>query len=229
MLGGGENTVGVTIDVAYRSALTKLSHLHFVSIDPYKEKLLCMGEEPWRIHVVGSPTIDYIQSIGDVPTERLANELGVDFSKPIAVVTYHPTTMDDSSRLGSQVDAMLDALSTFPDLQQVITFPNADTANSVILQRLYQYQRSHSNVRLVRNLGSRRYIALLRRATLMIGNSSSGILEAPSFRLPVVNIGDRQAGRIRAENVIDVSHSVDEIRAAIRRAISPDLGRLSRT
>jgi len=219
-IGGGENTINTTIDVAYRAAMTKLSHVHFVSIQAYAEKILDMGEEPWRVHVVGSPTIDYILSMDDVPTETLANELQLDFSKPVAIVTYHPTTMEDPSLLGSHVETVLDALASFPDLQQVITFPNADTGNSVIVQLLQDYQRSHPNVRLVRNLGSRRYISLLRRATLMVGNSSSGIIEAPSFRLPVVNIGNRQAGRVRAANVIDVPHSADAIRAAIRQAMS---------
>ena len=134
--------------------------------------------------LLDTPTIDYIHSIEDIPTETLAEELQLDFTKPIAVVTYHPTTMDDPSRLGRQVDTVLDALSRFPDVKQVITFPNADTANSVIVQRLYQYQGSHANVRLVRNLGTRRYIALLRRAAVMVGNSSSGIIEAPSLVSP---------------------------------------------
>ena len=221
-IGGGENTIYVTMDVGYRAALTKFSHLHFVSIPAYADKLLDMGEEPWRIHVVGSPTIDYILSMEDVPTETLADDLQLDFSKPVAVVTYHPTTMEDPALLGSYVATLLDALASFPDLQQVITFPNADTRNSVIVQLLQEYQRSRPNVRLVRNLGSRRYISLLRRATVMVGNSSSGIIEAPSFRLPVVNIGNRQAGRVRAANVIDVPHTADAIREAIRQAMSAE-------
>ena len=220
-IGGGENTVATTIDVTYRAAMTKMSHLHFVSIEPYRRKLLAMGEEDWRIHVVGSPTLDYIHRTPLLSREALSERLGLDLSLPTAVVTYHPVTMEDPEGLGRQVDQLLAALDRFPDLQWVMTYPNADTRNGDIVERLQAYARRNPRARLFKNLGSTVYLSLLSHAALMIGNSSSGIIEAPSFRLPVVNIGDRQVDRLRAGNVIDVGYSTDDIVRGIYRALDP--------
>ncbi|HEX6987964.1 MAG TPA: UDP-N-acetylglucosamine 2-epimerase [Bacillota bacterium] len=220
-IGGGENTVAVTIDVVYRAAMTKMSHLHFVAVEPYRRKLLAMGEEDWRIHVVGSPTLDYIRQAPLLSREELARRLDLDPQRPVAVVTYHPVTMEDPEDLGRQVDRLLEALDRFPHLQPVMTYPNADTRNADVVQRLEAYARRNPRARLFRNLGSTVYLSLLSHAAVMVGNSSSGIIEAPSFRLPVVNIGTRQADRLRAANVIDVGHSTDEIVTGIRRGLDP--------
>jgi UDP-hydrolysing UDP-N-acetyl-D-glucosamine 2-epimerase len=212
---GGELTLGA-IDDAIRHAITKLSHIHFAATADYGRRIQQMGEEPWRIHVTGSPAIDSIRSLDAIPRGELEAEIGLDLSRSL-LITYHPVTLEENQ--AGQVSDLLMALST-ADHSLLFTYPNADSCNSEIIRQVSDFVETRSNARLIPNLGHRRYHSLQRHVAAMVGNSSSGIVEAASFHLPVVNIGTRQMGRIRAANVIDVAACRESIEQGIARAVS---------
>jgi UDP-hydrolysing UDP-N-acetyl-D-glucosamine 2-epimerase len=215
-LHGGEVTEAA-IDEQIRHALTKLSHLHFPAAEPYARRLRQMGEEPWRIHACGAPGLDRFLTVSPLSRADLAARLDLTFERPVLVVTYHPETLGPDT--GGHVDALLEALERV-DAELVITYPGADTGSFAILDQLGAFAaRRPRERRLVSSLGDDVYCALLREADAMVGNSSSGLIEAPSFGLPVVNVGARQRGRVRAPHVIDVGYDRDAIGAAIVRAL----------
>jgi UDP-hydrolysing UDP-N-acetyl-D-glucosamine 2-epimerase len=214
---GGELTMGA-IDDALRHSMTKLSHLHFVSTKEYAERVIQLGEEPWRVFVSGAPGLDNIDSIVFRDQASLEKRIGLDLSRPTLLVTFHPVTLE-YSQVESQIDAVLDAIHKSRN-QSIFTMPNADTGGSIVLDKIRRYVETHPNSRLFDNLGTETYFSLMRCVSAMVGNSSSGIIEAPSFKLPVVNIGSRQEGRLRAENVIDVDCVEADIVAGIREAVS---------
>lgn len=221
-IGGGENTIAVTTDVAYRAAMSKLSHLHFVSIPDYRDKVLRMGEEPWRIHVVGALAVDNVRTTPVLAWPGLATDLGLEAARATVVVTYHPVTMSPLAAQ-SELAALLEAISRLPDIQFVFTYPGADAGYAEIVQAIESYcaKNPKQHAQVVRNLGAVRYVNLLRNARAMLGNSSSGILEAPSIGLAVVNVGSRQADRVRARNVIDIPDvTADAIESNLRRALA---------
>jgi len=213
---GGKVTEGA-IDERVRHALTKMSHLHFVSCQAYAERVLQMGEEPWRVFNYGSPGLDRIHGRPRASREALCKDMGLDPAQPFLLVTFHPVTLEPGEQ-DSQVAALLQALEQ-SGLAVVATYPNADAGSARIVASLEAFAaRYPRGVRLLRNAGSRLYADLMAHAVAMVGNSSSGIGEAPSFELPVVNIGSRQDGAIKAANVIDVGYSAEEVQAGIRRA-----------
>ena len=216
---GGEVTHGA-IDDAFRHSITKFSHLHFASTREHADRIIQLGEEPWRVTVSGAPAIDNLSTIPLISREVLAKSLEIDPCQAPLIVTYHPVTLQlqDTSR---QVEDLMAALSELT-LPIVITHPNADPQHAVVTARLEEFGRKHENVRLVNSLGTQRYFSLMRDACAMVGNSSSGIIEAAMFRLPVVNIGPRQSGRPRSANVIDVNCTHQEISAGISTALSPE-------
>ena len=206
-LHGGEVTVGA-FDNQIRNAITKMAHIHLVSHPHHAARVRRMGEKKWRIHVTGAPGLDRI--IGR-PRPRM-------HERPYVLVTLHPCTLEyeDTART---CEAMIAALETVKDHDFLVTAPNADTYGSVIKKRLSNwYPRTRALSVAPDDDG---YIALMAHAACMVGNSSSGIIEAPSFCLPVVNIGNRQKGRLRGDNVIDVPAAADAIRDGIRRALDP--------
>jgi UDP-hydrolysing UDP-N-acetyl-D-glucosamine 2-epimerase len=217
-IGGGEITEGA-IDDALRHSITKLSHLHFVTTDDYRKRVLQMGEESWRVSRSGSPSLDNLHNVELMDRGQLESHTGLHFDSDPLIVTYHPVTLE-YERTEQQLKALLQALreSGFP---VVFTMSNADTNGRVINRMLGQFVRTYRQARVVDDLGTQRYFSLMACAAAMVGNSSSGIIEAPSFGLPVVNIGNRQGGRVRAENVIDVGYSPEEILEGIRMAVSP--------
>ena len=214
---GGELTQGA-IDDAMRHCLTKLSHLHFAATEEYGKRIRQLGEESWRVHVTGSPAIDSILSAEAIPRADLETELGLNLSRTL-LITYHPVTLQSDQ--SGQISALLTALSD-SDHDLLFTYPNADSDNSEILTRVKEFIGTRKRARLVSNLGHRRYHSVQEYVAAMVGNSSSGIIEAASFHLPVVNVGIRQMGRVRAANVIDVEPSSDAIRNGIARAVSRD-------
>ena len=216
-LHGGELTYGA-IDDAMRHAITKLSHIHFAASDRYAQRIRQMGEEPWRIHNTGSPAIDSIMMVETIEKAKLDAEFGLDLSRTL-LITYHPVTLDGHS--SEQVSNLLAAVEA-SDCSLLFTYPNADSDNDRVIELVKEFVRTHDNARLLQNLGHRRYHNVQKYAAAMVGNSSSGIIEAASFRLPVVNVGSRQAGRIRASNVIDVGGSREEIARGIQKALSPE-------
>ena len=219
-LHGGEVTEGA-MDEQFRHAISKLSHLHFVSTHRYYERLLQMGEEPWRVVVSGAPALDVLNGFEPWSLARLEESLGVSLEPSPLLVTFHPVTL----REGEQVDELLSALAPYADERpMVITGTNSDPGYLAIMVRFEAFAAEHPTVALVSSLGTERYFSLMSHAAAMVGNSSSGIIEAASFGLPVVNIGDRQKGRVRGENVIDVPCAAEAIGEGIRTAFSPAFG-----
>ena len=216
---GGEITEGA-IDNSLRHSITKLSHLHFVSTEEYARRVRQMGEESWRVIVSGSPGLDNICRIKLLTREELAERIGVALNKSPLLVTYHPASLE-YEQTEWQIKGLLEALRAF-DLPIVFTATNADTNGRIITRIIEEFIRCNPSAKLSASLGTQAYFSLMSVAAAMVGNSSSGIIEAPSFELPVVNIGTRQRGRIRAKNVIDVGYEHREIANAIRRAISPE-------
>ena len=216
---GGEITQGA-IDDALRHSMTKLSHLHFVATEEYARRIMQMGEEPWRVIVSGAPSLDNLKNVQLLSRKELEALLGFRLDKDPLLVTYHPVTLE-YEQTEWQTGELLKALEVF-DLPMIFTFPNADVSGRVILNIIKSFVKKYARAHLVENLGTQGYFSVMALAAAMVGNSSSGIVEAPSFKLPVVNIGTRQQGRIREKNVLDVGYSHAEIRAAIAKAISPD-------
>ncbi|MDQ6718034.1 MAG: UDP-N-acetylglucosamine 2-epimerase [Gemmatimonadota bacterium] len=215
-LHGGEETEGAT-DNAFRHALTKMSHLHLVAHSEAAERVLQMGEEPSSVHVVGPPGVDHLYR-EDLPSRgSIAEELGHRLSDPLVLVTVHPATLGGDA--GSEVAAVAEAMSRVP-ATYVVSRPNADEGGSVINDFWTQWAAGRNNVIVVEALGANRYWALLREASAMLGNSSSGILEAPWAGVPVVNVGDRQGGRLRLGRIADVPADAGAIGRALKGAVS---------
>ncbi len=215
---GGEVTEGA-IDEQMRHAITKLSHLHLASAEAHARRITQMGEETWRIQVTGAPGLDRLRTRPLLSREELARQLGLPDGGPWILVTFHPATLDLEDP-GAQADELLAALSEVPGAL-VMTYPNADAAGRVIAERLERFAAQHARGPLVKSLGERLYVSLLAHADAMVGNSSSGLIEAPTFALPVVNIGSRQDGRLRGANVIDVGPRRADIAAGLMRALEP--------
>jgi UDP-N-acetylglucosamine 2-epimerase (non-hydrolysing)/GDP/UDP-N,N'-diacetylbacillosamine 2-epimerase (hydrolysing) len=215
---GGELSAGA-IDDALRHSITKLSHLHFVSTEQYARRVIQLGEEPWRVTVSGAPALDHLRTIELWPREELETRLNLQLDRPLLLVTFHPVTLD-ADRTGWYVGELLAALEQC-GLPIVFTQPNADTGGRTMSRVIEQFVDAHSRAKLVPNAGTVGYFSLMAFAAAMVGNSSSGIVEAASFRLPVVNVGTRQAGRLRAANVIDVGYDRDDIARGIARALDP--------
>lgn len=216
-LHGGERSEGA-IDDAIRHAITKMSHLHFVATPAYRDRVVQLGEEPWRVTVSGAPSLDNLGDIDVWPRERLEQVVGMPLDRPTLVATCHPTTLE-RGHAHEHIDALLSALETL-ELPVVITYPNADAEGRLIMRAIEAFAGRHAWARTVANLGQEAYFGLMRHTAAMVGNSSSGIIEAASFGLPVVNVGNRQRGRIRAENVIDVDCEPDAICRAVHVALS---------
>jgi len=212
---GGELTEGA-IDDALRHSITKMSHLHFVATEEYGRRLVQMGEEPWRVTVCGAPSLDNLRSVKLLSRNELEVKLGMSLEGAPLLVTYHPVTLE-YERTEWQVGELLAALQQF-DFPIVFTLPNADTHGRVIAQKIREFVNDRPTARFINSLGIQMYFSLMACALAMVGNSSSGIVEAPSFVLPVVNIGTRQRGRVRGPNVIDVGYAREEIIEGIKKA-----------
>jgi UDP-hydrolysing UDP-N-acetyl-D-glucosamine 2-epimerase len=216
---GGERTEGA-LDDALRHCITKLSHLHFVAAEAYANRVRQLGEEPWRVTVSGAPALDNLRSLALLAPQELAARFGLRLDGPFLLVTFHPVTLE-FERTDEYAAELMAALET-AGLPAVFTMPNADTRGRQVRKRIEEFVRAHPASQAVENLGTQGYFSLMARAAAMVGNSSSGIVEAPSFKLPVVNVGSRQGGRLRAANVLDAGSGRAEIAAGIRRALSPD-------
>ena len=215
---GGELSEGA-IDDSVRHAITKLASLHFAATELYRRRIIQMGESPDRVFNFGAPGLDQLYGSPLLTRTQLEQELGFSLQDPTALVTYHPVTLDTGS--AAQVGCLVAAIKA-SGLKAVFTMANADAQGSLINLRLQSVcTRNPGRFKWIPHLGHRRYLSCLKHFGVMVGNSSSGLTEAPSFRLPVVNIGDRQRGRVRAPNVIDVPCSRVAILRAIKLAISP--------
>jgi UDP-hydrolysing UDP-N-acetyl-D-glucosamine 2-epimerase len=215
---GGESTEGA-IDEALRHSITKMSHLHFTSTEVYAQRVIQMGEEPWRVTVSGAPGLDNLNSIRLLTRQELSERFSLALDGATLVATYHPVTLEYRDTKAHLVE-FLGALSQV-DQSIIFTSPNSDTGNQVVLEGIKEFADQRQNVQITANLGTQGYFSLMSHASAMVGNSSSGIIEAASFELPVVNVGDRQRGRIHSENVIDVGINRQEILGGLSTALSP--------
>jgi len=215
---GGEITRGA-IDDSLRHSMTKLSHVHFVATEEYARRVIQLGEEPWRVLVTGGIGLDNVRSIAPMDRAELEAAVGLSLDEPTLLVTFHPVTLE-FEEVEWQTGELLSALGT-AGLPVVFTAPNADTGGRSVRTLIEAFVQSTPRSILVENLGTRAFFSMMSVAAAMVGNSSSGIIEAPSFGLPVVNIGARQEGRARAANVIDVGNGREEILDGIRRALDP--------
>lgn len=218
---GGELTEGL-IDEAVRHAITKMAHLHFVSAEEYRKRVIQLGEAPDRVWNVGAPGLDAIGKLTRLDRAALSQDLGFDLTKPFFLITYHPVTLEqDGEDAGSS--ALFAALDEFKSHQMLITGVNADAGHEDIRRQIAVFEDANPGRVLVRtSLGQLRYLSAIAQADAVIGNSSSGLIEAPALKVPTVNIGIRQGGRLRASSVIDVDPDKTAIVAAIRKALSPE-------
>ena len=215
---GGELSEGA-VDESIRHALTKLAHFHFVSAEPHARRLRQLGEEAWRVHCTGAPGLDRFRTMRFLSREALAARLGVALVPPVVVVAFHPVTLQlgDTARHIGELTAALAGM----DATWIVTYPGADAGHRTVLDGLETFAGRASRARLLPSLGDDVFASLLREADAMVGNSSSGLMEAPSCALPVVDIGDRQRGRLRAGNVIDVPPDRAAVAAGLARALDP--------
>lgn len=218
-IGGGHLTLGA-LDERVRHALSKLSALHLVASEACGARVKALNEDPATIHVLGAPELDALVQTVVTPRDEFCAELGLDAEHPFLLVTLHPETNVDDATNARLADAARRALLVAPQ-QILITAPCADPGNEPFLALCDDLPRLRNDVYYVPNLGLRRYVAALQHAAAMVGNSSSGIIEAATVGLPVVNIGARQAGRERAENVLDCVFDAAEIVRAIASAVDP--------
>ena len=218
-LHGGELTEGV-IDDAIRHSITKMSFLHFVSAEAYRRRVIRLGESPDRVFNVGALAIDNILNTRLIAKKELEKELEFLFDKKIILVTFHPVTLENNSA-EEQFKELTCALDKFKDYKCIFTKANADSNGRVINKLIDEYvARNPGRTKAFVSLGRLRYLSVLRFVDVVLGNSSSGIIEAPSFGKPTVNVGDRQKGRIRAESVIDCAPETRAIAAALKKALS---------
>ena len=217
---GGEKGEGA-FDEAIRHSITKMSYFHFVAAEDYKTRVIQLGEDPDRVFVVGGMGLDSIANAELLSRQELERRVNFKFEKPLIMVTFHPVTLDES--LGqNQFKEMLEAIKEFPDLQFLFTLPNADTEGSVISEMIQKFVSLHSNALVFESLGHVEYLSCLKLASGVIGNSSSGLLEAPAFGIGTVNVGDRQKGRLRAKSVVDVDPIKNSIIKGIEKIFLED-------
>ncbi len=216
---GGEVTEGA-VDESIRHAITKLSYWHFATAEPYARRIMQLGENAARVFIAGAPGIDNVTRLALLDREALSQSLEIALDTPLLLLTYHPETLAATQPL-AQLEEVLAALESQPDATLIITGANADSGGHAINERLRAYAAGRARTLFSPSLGSLRYLSAIRAADVVIGNSSSGMIEAPVLATPTVNIGDRQKGRLRAPGVIDCTCSRDAIAAALAQAINP--------
>lgn len=218
-LHAGETTEGA-FDEAIRHSITKMAHLHFVAADEYRQRVIQLGEHPDRVFNVGGMGIDAIKRINLLSREALESSLGLSFGKKNLLVTFHPVTLEDGASSAAQMGELLAALERLDDTTLIFTMPNADTGGRELTTMVRTFAQAHPNAKVYTSLGQLRYFSCLARMDGVVGNSSSGLLEAPSFKIGTVNIGDRQKGRLKANSVIDCEPNREAIAAALEKLYS---------
>jgi UDP-N-acetylglucosamine 2-epimerase (non-hydrolysing)/GDP/UDP-N,N'-diacetylbacillosamine 2-epimerase (hydrolysing) len=215
---GGEISEGA-IDDAVRNALTKMSHIHFTSTEQARARIMAMDEEEWRVHRAGAPSLDHLRRNTLYSRAELETRLGVHLQDSATVVSYHPVTIVRDTV--QEADALFAALAALPG-QILFCYPNSDAGSRILIERTHSFLESRKDSQVFVNLDVLTYWSLLRQVDLFLGNSSSGIMETPSFALPTVNVGLRQQGRERARNIIDAAPETQAILEAVRIARSPE-------
>lgn len=216
-ISGGEITEGA-IDEQIRHAITKMAHIHFPGAKAYVQNIINMGEEAWRVFNAGDPGIENIKLTKFLSREELKKQLNIDVDENTLLVTYHPVTLE-IQEAPYQIEDLIKALNII-NKKMIITYPNADNGGDYIIKKLEEFAKANSNVHLFKNLGVVRYLSVMKLCGAVVGNSSSALVEAPYLKVPVVNIGNRQKGRLMAENIICCSNECEDIIKAINKSLS---------
>lgn len=218
---GGELTKGL-IDDGIRHSLTKISSIHFTSTEEYRRRVIQMGEQPdsvFNVGALGVENVHRIQNAQKLSREELSRKLGLNWNQPVIMVTFHPVTLEkDTSE--SQMKGLLTVLEKHPEYNYIFTYANADTDGHSINDLIDGFVQKHGNSKAFASMGMVGYLSTLSYTAAVVGNSSSGILEVPSFGIPTVNIGDRQGGRVHADSVIDCDPDINNIESALNKALS---------
>ena len=209
---GGDTTQGA-IDEAIRHSITKMSHLHFVSCEQSKKRVIQLGENPSRVFNVGALALENIKYIDLLKKDELEKSLDFKFNKKNLLVTFHPVTLEGDTK--GQIKELLDALSELKDTNFIITCPNSDSGNEEIFNQIIEFEKKNKNAKVYKSLGMLRYLSAMQYVDAVVGNSSSGIYEAPSFNIATVNIGNRQKGRMQASSIVNCSPYKKDILEAI--------------
>lgn len=219
---GGEVTEGA-YDDAIRHAITKLSHLHFTSTEEYRQHIIQMGEQPDQVFHVGALGVNNIKNEPVMPLQELEQSLNFPLGEKFLLVTFHPVTMETGTA-AKQCDDLIHSLAEINNEYQLLfTLPNSDTDGRIIISKVNDYVNRHSDKAFaISSLGKKRYYSALKYATAVVGNSSSGLVEAPSFHIPTLNIGNRQKGRTRGISVVDVPATYYGIRDGLRKVLSKE-------
>jgi len=218
---GGETTQGA-VDEAFRHSITKMSHLHFTATEEYRKRVIQLGENPERVSNVGALGIENIRKLPLQSREDLEKEIDLSLGQQCILVTYHPVTLEQATAR-MQFQNLLNAIDTIDGLHIIFTKANADTEGRIINQMIDEYGTTEKNVAIsFTSMGQLRYLSAMKHVDAVVGNSSSGIVEAPSFKVPTVNIGDRQKGRVQTRSVINCSPTKDAIIQALKQALSPE-------
>jgi len=214
---GGEISQGA-IDDAVRNALTKLAHIHFTSTSLARRRVIAMGEEPWRVHHAGAPSLDHLRRSQLLSRKAVEDRLGIALQSPTLLVAWHPVTLHRETT--QETDALFTTLNRTAG-QILFVYPNSDAGSRQLIERTQAFAAARPNAHIFVNLPAVTYWSLLQNVDMLIGNSSSGIMETASFALPTVNVGMRQQGRERARNIIDTPADADAISDSIAQALSP--------
>ena len=219
-LHGGEVTVGA-FDDALRHAISKMSHLHFVATQEYKNRVIQLGENPSSVYLVGGLGIDSINKLKLLDRKKLEKELSITFNEKNLLITFHPATLDESAAT-SQMQEVLSALADLKDTTLIFTMPNADTGGIAIMKMINNFVAENPNAHAFTSLGQLKYLSCIAQVDGVVGNSSSGLTEVPSFRKGTINIGDRQKGRLQSKSVINCDSTKKSVVDALQRLYSEE-------
>ncbi|MGG7151273.1 UDP-N-acetylglucosamine 2-epimerase [Clostridium neonatale] len=218
-ISGGEITEGA-VDDKIRHSITKIANIHFPGTEEYAENIARMGEERWRIFNVGDPGIENMKNIRLYEDKEIEEKIGFKVDKDTLILTFHPVTLEIRNT-EEYIDNLIAALKKFNN-KIIITYPNSDAGSNIIIDKIKEYEERNKNVKVFKSLGIQLYLSVIKKCGVVVGNSSSGIVEAPYFKIPVVNIGSRQKGRLMAKNIINCNYDSDEIYRSIKKALTDE-------
>lgn len=218
-ISGGEITEGA-IDDKIRHSVTKIANIHFPGAEEYAGNIAKMGEERWRIFNVGDLGIENMKNIRLYDDKEIEEKIGFKVDRDTLIVTFHPVTLEIKNT-EQYTNNLISALKKFNN-KIIITYPNSDAGSNIIIDKIKEYEETNENVKVFKSLGIQLYLSVIKKCGVVIGNSSSGIVEAPYFKVPVVNIGNRQKGRLMANNIINCNYDSDEIYNAIKKALTDE-------
>jgi len=214
---GGEVTEGA-VDECVRHAITKMSYMHFASTENYKNRIIQLGEQPENVYNSGALSVENILNTNLLSKDELLSELDIPSGAEYAVVTFHPVTLEENS-YEWQIESLYKAMCSFENMYYIVTKSNADAGGELINQKIEEYSEKDSHIRVVSSLGMKKYLSAVKHAEFVLGNSSSGVIEAPTIGTPTVNVGDRQRGRLMPETVISCSNEAGDIITAINNTL----------